>query len=92
MIKITQVIHLNNNSIIVYFPQQCYGVFFCLGDLTPLIVTKTSLESRGVILNWQRFEGGDYRKLLGYIVSYIKAPFNRTVSQYDGRDACGGDG
>ena len=33
----------------------------------------------------------DDRKLLGYVVSWIEAPF-QNVTLYDGRDYCGGDG
>lgn len=56
-----------------------------------LKVNITALHSRGAALEWQSFSGGDYRKLLGYVVSYMESPY-KNVTFYDGRDACGGDG
>lgn len=47
--------------------------------------------TKGAILEWQPFGGGDYRKLLGYVVYRIEAP-HKNITLYDGRDACGGDG
>lgn len=62
-----------------------------LGNISNFTVVIKNVGSKAAALNWPRFEGGDYRKLLGYMISYIQAP-TRNVSIYDGRDACGGDG
>lgn len=54
-------------------------------------VNITSKSSKAVILNWEPFKMDDPRKLLGYEVYTIEAPY-KNVTLYDGRDACGGDG
>lgn len=61
------------------------------GYLTQLEVNITSKSSKAVILNWEPFKMDDPRKLLGYEVYTIEAPY-KNVTLYDGRDACGGDG
>lgn len=61
------------------------------GYLTQLEVNITSKSSKAVILNWEPFKMDDARKLLGYEVYTIEAPY-KNVTLYDGRDACGGDG
>ncbi|GAB0095553.1 Insulin-like receptor [Sergentomyia squamirostris] len=60
-------------------------------NVTKLIVNITKLRSNGAIIEWEPFQLEDDRALLGYVVSYIEAPF-QNVSLYDGRDACGSDG
>ncbi|KAK9497178.1 hypothetical protein O3M35_004544 [Rhynocoris fuscipes] len=42
------------------------------------------------IVHWTQFEHYDPRKVLGYMVYYIEAPF-RNITMFGGRDACGGD-
>lgn len=59
--------------------------------MSELEVNVTAKDSKAVILNWNAFKMQDQRKLLGYVVYSIEAPY-RNVTLYDGRDACGGDG
>ncbi|EFX63421.1 putative insulin receptor [Daphnia pulex] len=62
-------------------------------DEQVLNVTIVNKSSVGMLLSWDNFRAmlDDKRQLLGYIISYIEAPY-ANVSYYDGRDACGGDG
>ncbi|XP_059620313.1 insulin-like receptor isoform X2 [Phlebotomus argentipes] len=60
-------------------------------NVTRLIVNTTKIEDNGAVIEWEPFQLEDDRALLGYVVSYIEAPF-KNVSLYDGRDACGSDG
>jgi insulin receptor len=43
-------------------------------------------------LSWNNFRVtlADKRQSLGYVISYIEAPY-KNVSYFDRRDACGGD-
>ncbi|KAJ8986209.1 hypothetical protein NQ317_009915, partial [Molorchus minor] len=59
-------------------------------NVTKLEVNIADIASRTVILKWNQFIMDDQRKLLGYIVYCIEAPY-RNVTMYDGRDACGQD-
>lgn len=61
------------------------------GDVRKMEVNVATVHSRSVILNWMGFNIDDQRKLLGYVVYSIEAPY-QNVTMYDGRDACGGDG
>uniref|UniRef100_A0A1L8DJW7 Tyrosine-protein kinase receptor n=1 Tax=Nyssomyia neivai TaxID=330878 RepID=A0A1L8DJW7_9DIPT len=60
-------------------------------NVTKLIVNTTRIGDQGAVIEWEPFQLEDDRALLGYVVSYIEAPY-RNVSLYDGRDACGTDG
>ncbi|CAH1989756.1 unnamed protein product [Acanthoscelides obtectus] len=60
-------------------------------DVKPLHVNISKIGTRSVTLEWKQFQmRDDQRKLLGYIVYLIEAPY-RNVTIYDGRDACGQD-
>lgn len=65
------------------------------GDKIACTVTELKVNvtrhPKAVVLEWNTFKGGDFRKLLGYVVYCIEAP-HRNITLYDGRDACGGDG
>ncbi|XP_055689522.1 insulin-like receptor isoform X2 [Lutzomyia longipalpis] len=60
-------------------------------NVTKLIVNTTRIDDHGAVIEWEPYQLEDDRALLGYVVSYIEAPF-KNVSLYDGRDACGTDG
>ena len=60
-------------------------------DVSQLSVEVTKILSEVAILKWKALQLDDLRKLLGYVVYYIKAPY-KNVTLFDGRDACGGDG
>uniref|UniRef100_A0A6B2ED02 Tyrosine-protein kinase receptor n=1 Tax=Phlebotomus kandelakii TaxID=1109342 RepID=A0A6B2ED02_9DIPT len=60
-------------------------------NVTKLIVNTTRIDHNGAVIEWEPFQLEDDRALLGYVVSFIEAPF-KNVSLYDGRDACGSDG
>ena len=63
----------------------------CNDDLLTLEVAQIS--SLSVVIRWNDYRRNmsDPRALLGYVISYIEAPY-KNVTFYDGRDACGGDG
>lgn len=50
-----------------------------------------SVGSKSAIFQWPQFNIDDRRRLLGYVVYSIEAPY-QNITLYDGRDACGGDG
>jgi insulin receptor len=58
-----------------------------------LNVTIIKKSDKNMILSWNNFRAtlADKRQLLGYVISYIEAPY-KNVSYFDRRDACGGDG
>ncbi|XP_014295647.1 insulin-like receptor [Microplitis demolitor] len=60
-------------------------------NVTELKVQVIKKTAEAALIEWKAFEHHDPRSLLGYVVYFIEAP-NRTVTMYDGRDACGGDG
>lgn len=60
-------------------------------NVANMSVSVKIISSRAVILEWLPFHMDDHRKLLGYVVYSIEAPY-RNITLYDGRDACGGDG
>ncbi|XP_018333468.1 insulin-like receptor [Agrilus planipennis] len=60
-------------------------------NVTDLQVNVTTIDSQMVSLSWVPFKLYDQRKLLGYIVYSMEAPY-KNVTLYDGRDACGEDG
>ncbi|KAB0801173.1 hypothetical protein PPYR_05527 [Photinus pyralis] len=60
-------------------------------NVANMSVSITIINSRAVILEWLPFHMDDHRKLLGYVVYSIEAPY-KNITLYDGRDACGGDG
>lgn len=63
----------------------------CAEEVLSLRVVHRS--DKALVLSWNNFRANltDKRHLLGYIISYIEAPY-QNVSYYDGRNACGGDG
>ncbi|XP_017878213.1 insulin-like receptor [Ceratina calcarata] len=60
-------------------------------NLTELMTRVSNKSPTGAVIEWEPFIHHDDRSLLGYVVYFIEAP-NKTVTMYDGRDACGGDG
>lgn len=60
-------------------------------NVTVLNVTVNFVLTNAALLEWDPLTIDDERSLLGYVVSYIAAPYNN-VTLYDGRDACGTDG
>jgi insulin receptor len=50
-------------------------------------------SSVAMLLSWNNFRAtlADKRQFLGYVISYVEAPF-KNVSYFDHRDACGVDG
>lgn len=60
-------------------------------DVSKMEVHVISVTSLAAVLQWNPYEIDDQRKLLGYVIYSIEAPY-RNVTLYDGRDACGGDG
>lgn len=60
-------------------------------NVTQIHVDVIKRSHRIVLLSWQKYSTHDERSLLGYVVYYIEAPA-KTVTLYDGRDACGSDG
>jgi insulin receptor len=62
-------------------------------DEQVLNVTIVNKSDKSMQLSWNNFRAtlADKRQLLGYVISYIEAPY-KNVSYFDRRDACGGDG
>ncbi|XP_034934198.1 insulin-like receptor [Chelonus insularis] len=60
-------------------------------NVTELSVQVTKKTAEAALIQWEAFRHHDPRSLLGYVVYFIEAN-NQTVTMYDGRDACGGDG
>ena len=62
-------------------------------DEQVLNVTVIDKSDKNMQLSWNNFRAtlADKRQLLGYVISYIEAPY-KNVSYFDRRDACGGDG
>ncbi|KZS17897.1 Tyrosine-protein kinase receptor [Daphnia magna] len=58
-----------------------------------LNVTVINKSDKSMQLSWNNFRAtlADKRQLLGYVISYIEAPY-ANISYFDRRDACGGDG
>ncbi|KAI9561263.1 putative insulin receptor [Daphnia sinensis] len=58
-----------------------------------LNVTVINKSDKNMQLSWNNFRAtlDDKRQLLGYVISYIEAPY-ANISYFDRRDACGGDG
>lgn len=56
-------------------------------NIETMNVTVTVVFTEGAVLEWDPFIGGDYRKLLGYVIYCIPAPYEN-ITLYDGRDAC----
>nr|CAI5859006.1 unnamed protein product [Callosobruchus analis] len=89
ILQLKKVAHLNDFTDLEVAPNSNGDKIAC--DVKPLHVNITKIGTRSVTLEWRQFQmKDDQRKLLGYIVYLIEAPY-RNVTIYDGRDACGQD-